>query len=226
MSHATPLRIDRTSLHQQVADQIRTMILNHHLKPGDKIDESALCQQFDVSRTPVREALKVLGNEGLIELLNHRGARVAVTRPDEVRQLFPVIGALEALAGELACANVTDGDMRYLRSLHGEMLECYRQQDYARYAGLNHEIHLGIFHLADNPALTLLYNQLSIRTHAIRYVARKNQAEWKTAIDEHEEMMVALGQRDDETLGKILRQHLHNKAKMVLGYLKETRYEK
>lgn len=226
MSHTTLLRIDRTSLYQKVAEQIRTMILNHQLKPGDKIDESALCQKFEVSRTPLREALKVLSNEGLIELLNHRGARVAVTRPEEVRQLFPVIGALEALAGELACANITDDDIHYLQSLHDEMLGCYRLEDFACYAEINHEIHLKIFHLADNPALTLLYNQLSIRTHAVRYVARKSQAEWRTAIDEHEEMMIALGQRDGEALGKILRRHLQNKAKMVLGFIKKNLSER
>jgi len=224
MSHAVPLPIERTSLHQQVANQIRTMILNHQLQPGDKIDESRLCEQFAVSRTPLREALKVLSNEGLIELLNHRGARVAVTRPEEVRQLFPLIGALEALAGELVCDNVTEGDIADLQSLHDAMLRCYQQQDYAGYATLNREIHLGILHLANNTALTALYQQLTIRTHAVRHVARKSLDEWQTAITEHENMLQFLRQRDGEALGKILRQHLKHKAEMVLSFLEDTQH--
>ncbi|TCV98935.1 GntR family transcriptional regulator [Biostraticola tofi] len=219
MSNTVPLRVARTSLHQQVAERIRTMILNHQLLPGDKIDESALCQQFDVSRTPLREALKVLSNEGLIELLNHRGARVAVTRPHEVRQLFPIIGALEALAGELACAHVTAGDISYLQSLHDDMLRCYRQQDDAGYARLNREIHLGFFQLADNPALMALYQQLTARTHAVRHVARKSQAEWLAAIDDHEKMLIALRHRDGALMADILRRHLQHKAEMVLAFL-------
>lgn len=219
MMNPLPLRVARTSLHQQVADRIRVMILNHQLKPGDKIDESALCQQFDVSRTPLREALKVLSNEGLIELLNHRGARVALTRPEEVRQLFPIIGALEALAGELACANVTENDVSYLQSLHDDMVECFRQKDQAGYAELNREIHLGLFQLADNPALTALYQQLTTRTHAVRHVARKSQTDWQAAIDDHEMMLIALRHRDGEALARIMRRHLQDKAEVVLSFL-------
>lgn len=222
MKSAVPLRKARSSLYQQVADQIRTMILSHQLQPGDKIDESAICQQFDVSRTPVREALKVLNTEGLIALSNHRGARVAVTRPDDVRQLFPIIGALEALAGELACRHVSEGDISYLQSLHDEMLICYQQKDYAGYAEHNREIHLGLFQLADNPALMALYHQLDIRTHAVRHVARKSQAEWDAAIADHQAMLIALRQRNGEALGQILRRHLQSKAQMVLGFLDDV----
>ncbi|MEG3130834.1 GntR family transcriptional regulator [Pantoea cypripedii] len=213
------LRVSRQSLHQEVADSLRKMILNHELMPGDKIDEQALCRQFDVSRTPLREALKVLSQEGHIELMTHRGARVAVTSADEVRHYFPIIGALEALAGELACQHVTESDIAWLQTLHDEMVVCAQSGDLAGYAERNRAIHLALFQLADNPPLQTMYEQLSIRTRSVRHTARKTPDELNLAIHDHEEIIQALRDRDGARIGVILRQHLNKKAEMVLKYL-------
>ncbi|WP_416414300.1 GntR family transcriptional regulator [Pantoea sp. App145] len=219
MSESVSVRSGRQSLHQEVANSLRSMILNHELMPGDKIDEQALCKQFDVSRTPLREALKVLSQEGHIELMTHRGARVAVTSADDVRHYFPIIGALEALAGELACHNVTDSDIAWLQFLHDEMVACAENGDLAGYAERNRAIHLGLFELADNPPLQTLYQQLSIRTRSVRHTARKTPDELSLAINDHEEIIQALRDRDGARIGTILRNHLNKKAEMVLKYL-------
>lgn len=211
------------SLHAEVAQRLRNMILNHELAPGEKIDEPALCERFGVSRTPLREALKVLSMEGHIVLAPHRGARVAITSTEDVRDLFPVIGALEALAGELACQQVTELQIASLQLLHDEMVHCYRQGDAAGYAERNREIHLTIFNIADNGPLTQLYQQVSARTHSVRYVARKSPADWALAIEEHEQMLVALRARDGEALGKILKDHLAGKAHVVIAFLEKQR---
>ena len=96
--------IPRRSLHDELATQMRDLLTRGELKAGDKISEQALCQRFGVSRTPLREALKVLANEGLVILLPNRGASVARISPEEIDELFPIMGALEALAGEAACS--------------------------------------------------------------------------------------------------------------------------
>lgn len=219
MTDKKPFLTPGTSLHAEVAQQLRHMILNLELEPGAKIDEHALCERFSVSRTPLREALKVLSREGLITLAPHRGARVAVTSVEDVRELFPVIGALEALAAELACKQITDLQIDSMQLLHDEMIQCYQARDAAGYAERNQRIHNTLFGIAGNAQLTLLYQHLSARTHAVRYVARKKPADWERAVVEHEQMMSALRQRDGERLAKILKDHLTGKAEVVIAFL-------
>ncbi|WP_413738173.1 GntR family transcriptional regulator [Sodalis sp. RH21] len=205
----------RISLHYEVAALIRDMILRHELNPGDKIVEQALCDRFGVSRTPVREAIKVLSHEGIIELLANRGARVAKITPDEIAELFPIIGALEALAGEMACRRLNDGDLARIRALHDEMVGYHRQNNHADYARINRAIHHSLFEIAGNPELLAIYQRLNIRIHGARYIARKSPARWRQAIEEHELMIQALEARDGERLAGILRTHLRHKAEMV-----------
>jgi DNA-binding GntR family transcriptional regulator len=107
----------RRSLHDELATRLRDMIVNGELKPAQKIPEAELCERFGVSRTPMREALKVLAAEGLINLLPNRGAVVAKITQQEIDELFPIMGALEALAGELACARIDEPALVEIRRL-------------------------------------------------------------------------------------------------------------
>src|ERR1700685_2379658 len=100
--------IVRRGLHYELAARLLDMIVDGELKPAQKVPEAELCERFGVSRTPMREALKVLAAEGLINLLPNRGAAVAKITQQEIEELFPIMGALEALAGELACAKMDD----------------------------------------------------------------------------------------------------------------------
>jgi DNA-binding GntR family transcriptional regulator len=168
----------------------------------------------------LREALKVLSREGLITLSPNRGAQVAVTTVEDVRDLFPIIGALETLAAELACKQVTELQIESLQLIHDEMVECYRKGDAAGYADRNIQIHNIIFHIADNPHLTQLYMSLNTRTHAVRYVARKAPEDWSQAVADHEVILEALRNRNGEQLGKILRDHLARKAEVVINFIR------
>ena len=191
------------------------MIVEGGLKPGQKIPEPELCQRFGVSRTPLREALKVLAAEGILQLLPNRGAVVATITDEEIEQIFPIMGALEALAGELACERMTVEDLEKLRRLHKAMIGHYRRSEWLSYSKLNRAIHEAIFAAAGNPSLSALYQQLIIRIHAIRFVAKKSPARWRQAVDEHEEMMEALERRDARKLARVMKVHLRNKAEMV-----------
>jgi DNA-binding GntR family transcriptional regulator len=118
--------ISRQALHEAVANRLRDMIVEDQLKPGARLNERALCEQLGISRTPLREALRVLATEGLISLLPNRGAQVVTLSPEDVRDTFDVMGALEGLSGELACRHVTDADIAALRTLHAEMVAITR----------------------------------------------------------------------------------------------------
>jgi DNA-binding GntR family transcriptional regulator len=207
--------IARKSLHGELVSILRDLILEGDLKPGDKVPEQALCEKFGVSRTPMREATKVLASEGLVDLLPSRGAIVARITSEEIEQLFPIMGALEGLAGELACQKITESELMNLQSMHKEMVDFYDRHEYAGYAKLNRAIHERFFHIADNSVLTGYFQNLIVRTHAIRFTARKSPERWREAVDDHEQMMSALAERNGKALGEILREHLRHKIGMV-----------
>src|SRR5258708_38436379 len=115
-------RIQRASLHQEVVDIVRDMILEGRLRPGRRIPEPELCTQLNVSRTPLREALKVLASEELVELQPNRGAIVMEIRPDETAEHFEVLEALETKVGELVAARITDAEIDDIRRLQVELV--------------------------------------------------------------------------------------------------------
>ncbi|MEP9349871.1 GntR family transcriptional regulator [Xanthobacter sp. KR7-225] len=207
--------ISRRSMHDELVDLLHAMLLRGELRAGDKINEQALCARFGVSRTPLREALKVLASTGLIVLSPNRGASVARITPQEIDQLFPIMGALEALAGELACARISDAGIAEIRRMHDEMVAHFRQGDPAAYMKLNRAIHDAFFAAAGNAELTQLYHNLLVRIHAVRFTAKKSPERWAEAVRDHEQMMAALEQRDGPRLAAVLKEHLMHKSGMV-----------
>jgi DNA-binding GntR family transcriptional regulator len=200
--------IPRQSLHDAITPNLRGMILDGHLKPGDKIAERALCERFGVSRTPLREALKVLAAEGLVELLPQKGAIVAQISKEDITELFPIMASLESLAGELACKYATRADIAHVQTLHDQMLKAYRAKHEGHYLRLNRLIHEAIFDIAGNETLAGMYRQILTRIHSYRFVVRKSEASWKNAVEEHEQIMEALAARDKRRLPRLLRNHI------------------
>lgn len=211
--------IERQSLHDAVTGRLRDMIVEGEFPPGLRLPERALCETFGISRTPLREALKVLASEGLLELAPHRGARVAGLTAMDVDELFPVMGALEALAGELACARITEMELTEIRALHYQMVLHHRLGERPPYFELNQKIHEKILEAARNPTLTASYNNLSGRIRRARYTANINTARWAQAVGEHEEMLEALDARDGARLAEIFKRHLRNKCETVKAAL-------
>ena len=203
--------IGRRPLHEETAERLREMIVSGELGPGERVSEKALCLRFGVSRTPLRESLKVLAAEGLIDLLPHRGARVAALTVEAVDEMFPVMGALEALSGELACQRITDEELAEIRAMHYQMALHHTRRELDAYFRLNQAIHEKIMDAARNPTLAALYRNLAGRVRRARYLANISRDRWDRAMAEHEQIMRALGARDGKTLARVLAQHLTNK---------------
>lgn len=200
--------IVRRSLHDELVERLRDMVTDGELKPGDKVPERVLCERFGVSRTPLREALKVLASEGLMQIELHRGTRVARLSEREIEELFPVLGALEGLAGALAVERMTPAQLAELTALHAEMIDRYEQGRQAPYLRLNRAIHEKIFAIAGNEALFELYRQILVRVHSLRFVIKKTPEQWSRAVADHEQMMAAFKARDRDGVAAILRDHL------------------
>lgn len=205
-----PRPIPRRSLHDEIVTRVRDMIIEGELAPGSRIHEGQLGAALGVSRTPLREALKFLASEGLIELVASRGAIVRAFTSKDVRDMLDVIGVLEAFAGRLACRLATDADIARVRALHERMAGCYERRERLEYFKLNQQIHSEILRLADNTALADAHASIQSRLKRIRYIGNTPAQQWADAMREHEGMIAALARRDGELLASILVQHMEH----------------
>ncbi len=205
---ASPHLLMRQSLHETLVAPLRQMILDGELRPGDKMPEEELCARFGVSRTPIREALKVLAAEGVLQILPHRGAIVAQITRAQIDELFPIMAALERLAGGLACAHASDREIARIRKLHDATMAHYRAGNEAAYLQHNRLIHEAIFDAAGNDTLSAFFQQILTRINACRFILRKNAEHWQRAMQEHEEIIKALEARDGPRLAELLDAHV------------------
>lgn len=195
-------------LAQQVAARIRDMIIQDQLVPGEWIREQAIADKLSVSRTPLREALKMLELEGLIQLLPNRGAVVPELTVEEVKEKLEVLAVLESLAGKLACQKATDLELAEIRALHYEMLACFSRENRLDYFKLNQRIHLAIVAASGNRTLIETHARINAQLYRVRFQSNLQNELWATAVDEHEEMLSALEERNSEAFGVCLLNHL------------------
>lgn len=203
----------------EVTERLRDLIVQGELGPGEKLNERVLCERLRISRTPLREAIKFLASEGLVDLRPHRGAVVKPITAESVREIFAVLGVLEELAGELACAHASDADIAEIRALHYEMLSHHARGDLAAYFRCNQEIHSHLVACTGNATLANTYRALNGHVRRARYMANLSRSRWDHAVEEHGRILDALSRRDGPALGALLRAHLENKMHGVLAVL-------
>jgi DNA-binding GntR family transcriptional regulator len=204
-------------VHNQLLIDLRELIVAGTIAGGDKVPEATLCERFGVSRTPLREALKVLAAEGHVELLPNRGARVRALDRTEIDGLFDVTGALESLAGEQCCDRITTREAQHIASLQTDMAHAYAARDLAPYYALNREIHQAIVAGAHNPVLQALYEQVNTRIRRVRFATPMTDDIWSRAMAEHDGMANAIARRDGSTLASILKTHLRHKRDAIVA---------
>ena len=206
MVEPTPLR--PASLHEEVATRLRSMVFERQLAPGQWIDELALARDWQISRTPLREALKVLAAEGLVTLVPRQGCKVTELSEDDAEQLFPVMALLEGRCAFEAVRRATPADVKALRRLH-EVLERHAAaNNIDGYYRANHEFHSKVQALAGNRWLDRATNELR------RFVRllRGRQLNWpgriEASINEHRILMDAIEQRDAARAERVMHDHL------------------
>lgn len=218
---AEVIEISRLALHDQVGARLRTMLVEGRIAPGAKLNERELCEQLHVSRTPLREAIKLLAAEGLVDLLPNRGAVAVKLTEADVLNTFELLAMLEGMSGELAAQRITDAALAEVRALHYEMLACFTRRDLSGYYRLNARIHSAINEAAGNPVLSNTYRTINVRVQSLRFRTNQNEAKWKLAVKEHEAMIEALVARDAAALGDILVQHLAHKRDSVIAMMRD-----
>ena len=217
---ADVIPISRATLHDQVSARLRAMLVEGHIAPGAKLNERELCEQLQVSRTPLREAIKLLAAEGLVDLLPNRGAVAVKLGEADVVNTFEVLASLEGLSGELAAQRITAAQLAEIRALHYEMLACFTRRDLSGYYRLNAQIHSAINAAAANPVLVGTYRSINARVQSLRFRTNQNEAKWKHAVKEHERMVDALVAHDAAAMRTVLVDHLLRKRDTVLELMR------
>jgi DNA-binding GntR family transcriptional regulator len=216
------LTIPQAALHQYAQEKLRQMLIEGVIAPGSKLNERELSSGLDVSRTPLREAIRALAAEGLVELIPNRGAVAVQLTEADIVNTFEVMAGLEGMSGELAATRITDTELREIKAMHYEMLAAYTRSELPNYYRLNAKIHEAINVAAKNPVLTQTYARVNARLQALRFRSNQEQNKWKRAVKEHEQMVGALEARDAQALRNVLQQHLFNKRDAVLELMRES----
>ena len=192
----------------QIADALREDVLTGALPPGRRIPESAVAARFKSSRTPVREALRLLAAEGVVALHPHRGAEVPEYGLRMILDAIELVERLEAAAGEIACRRVSDEEIRWIDFMTREMGAAHQSDDRVSYYNLNRRIHYAIVAAARNSALIAAYRDYNARLFRVRFVGLRPSAKlWREAMREHREIVRLLKKRDGPAQAALLRGH-------------------
>jgi len=204
------------SLYQQLLEEV----LEGELRPGEVLVESALGKRFGVSRTPIREALRMLEQDGVLERVN-RGIRVRQTSPDEVLEIYGVRTILEAAAARDAAARRTDYDLAILDRILRSMGEA-RTAPPQEMAAINRSFHRAIWAAARNRTLTDLLERLAV--HLRRYPATTylRAGRWEEALEEHRQLLEAIRESDPEAAAKVAEKHMWAARDVRLDMIREA----
>jgi DNA-binding GntR family transcriptional regulator len=208
MSAASPLAVKHSPLSQQVAEELRRRIDARRLPPGMRLDESALAGELGISRTPLREALKTLAAEGLVDKRPHRGCFVTEMSMDDVAEIFPVMALLEGAVASAAAKKASEADLRRLERLHGQLERHAGSGDIDRYYATNYEFHSLLQDIAGNRWLQQVIDDLRKLLKLSRHRSLRLEGRLADSLTEHRELMAALQARRGREAERIMRRHL------------------
>jgi DNA-binding GntR family transcriptional regulator len=206
----SPLIIQNQPLHEQVAQRLRRMIVSGDLAPGSDLLERELTESFGVSRTPLREALKILAHEKLVELLPRRGARVSVPSPDSMRQTAGLLGVIQGHAAALVCRSLSPADIEQLTAINERILAFHGDQHPVAYVEANLDFHLAIADLTRYQTLIDVHHTVftHLRRSQIRAVHGKQPPDMqKRFFEEHLEIIRMLTESTPEQAERYMRRH-------------------
>ena len=206
--HVVPLR--RSSVAEEAADRLRELILLEKLPPSYPINGRELSELLCVSRTPVREAIRQLEIEGLVEFTRTRRPRIADPSMETLAHWLAIQGALEGLAGELACSRATDEELSEIEALNIRMVERAEDANRMELFRIDMAFHSAIVAAAHNPPLVETHNQYNARLWRARFISSQRRANREQQTRKHQDILDALLARDPVRASTALRSHLEN----------------
>jgi DNA-binding GntR family transcriptional regulator len=200
--------IKKKTLHEEIANNLRELIMSGELQEGDKIKEDELCSSMGISKTPLREALRVLSVEGLIRLVPNRGSFVSTPTFEEIREMFDVMSVLEGVCARAAAAKMGAKDLATLEKLHERLEENYRRKAQREYIRINNQYHAFVQELAGNRTLNQIVNGLRQKILLYRYQSLNLPERFAQSIQEHRDLLEAFRKKDPKKAETLMRRHL------------------
>ena len=210
------------ALYEQVAERLRARIFAHELEPGGWVDEQTLAAEFGISRTPMREALKVLAAEGLVELKPRRGCYVSQPSEQDLDDIFPVIALLEGRCAQEAAVRATTDDRARLEAIHRQLEQSAAANDADRFFEANQAFHDALQELAGNRWL----RQLIVDARKVVKLTRRDslrlEGRLKQSLAEHRAILRAIRDGKDDQAGRLMHDHILS-GRAALARLKSVR---
>lgn len=205
---------------EQLAEALRRRILLGEFAPGSNIPERETSAELGVSRTPLREALRILANEGLVEIRPARSPIVADPSPAELSDMFSVLRVLEALAGELTCMNAADEEIAHIKAIHMRLQDVDPNGDPIGFFKVDMAFHAAIANAARNPALLKTHGEYNDRLWRARFLTSRVRTDRERILREHGEIMAGLEARDTRWTSAVLDSHLRSANRKIMEIYK------
>jgi DNA-binding GntR family transcriptional regulator len=207
--------IKKKTLHEQIVDHLRDMIMTGELKEGDRIKEDQLCASMGISKTPLREALRVLSAEKLITLVPNRGSYVCRPTLKEIKEMFDCMSVLEGVCARRAAEKMKDSDLKKLEQFHEELERHFQYRDQKNYIKVNNLYHTFLQRLVENQTCNEIINGLRQKILLYRFKSLNLPGRFEDSIQEHRELLQAFRERDLEKAETLMRAHLKNQCDAV-----------
>ncbi len=217
------MRLVPNSLHDAVAATLREQIFDGTLAPGSFLDEAALCERLSISRTPLREALKVLTAEGLLRHEPRRGCFVNEVTERDLDEIFPVIALLEGRCAYEAARNASDAELQELDALHERLVRHAKARRINDYYATNHIIHEAIIKLADNRWLAQVIGDLRKILKLARLQQLHAPGRLDQSLSEHLAVFAALKARDSEGADAAMRTHMTRQREALREVMRQQK---
>ena len=207
--------IKKKTLHEEIADNLREMIMSGELREGDKIKENELCELMGISKTPLREALRVLSAEGLIRLIPNRGSFVTTPTFEEIKEMFDVMSVLEGVCARTAAEKMNSADLKKLEQLHNKLETQYKRRDQKEYIHLNNSYHALVQEMAGNKTLNQIVNGLRQKILLYRFQSLNLPGRFEKSIQEHRQLLAAFRKKDPEKAEMLMKSHLKKQCEAL-----------
>lgn len=202
------MNLQNRPLYEDVAERLRAQIFAHDLAPGSWLDEQSLALQFGISRTPMREAIKVLASEGLVTMKPRRGAYVTEVERQDLEQIFAVLALLEGSAAKEVALKATEEQLNQLDNLHLKLEKAAADRDVEQFFEINVRFHELIMEIANNRWMNGVIDDLRKVLKLQRRDSLRRAGRLQNALNEHRNILKALLKRDAEAAEAAMRQHL------------------
>ena len=208
-------------LRDVVFNTLRDAILTGKLVPGERLMENQLAEKLGVSRTPVREALRMLELENLVELVPRKGAQVLDMSEKDIVNILEVRSALEGLATSVACKKMSKEDLQQLKTMEVDFEKAVADNDVEHFVDIDEDFHDLIFAATENDKLINIFRNLRIQLYRYRMAqAKNNETSMSTIVAHHRSIIRAIENHDAEEGASIAQGHIKYQTESILRFVR------